>query len=172
MLQIFVFIESGHVTCMGLEAPPIIKNFIWRMLRNFLPTRAHLRNKGVQCPPSCLQCEHQANSRGICNTGIGKLWKLFDFKHNILMICSSSITFTYRLPSNGFENSQRNSRRFSLSSWMQSNKEVYQRGLACYVAVFRIWIEKQEKGNFCFTWMEIWQHINFSFIFKWKIISG
>jgi len=39
-----------------LKALPKIKNFIWRICRGCLPTRARLQAKGVQCPVNCVSC--------------------------------------------------------------------------------------------------------------------
>jgi hypothetical protein len=37
-----------------LKVPPKIKNLIWRMCRNVIPTRQRLQDKGVQCPLTCV----------------------------------------------------------------------------------------------------------------------
>jgi hypothetical protein len=39
-----------------LKVPPKIKNLMWRMCRNVIPTRRRLQDKGVQCPLTCVVC--------------------------------------------------------------------------------------------------------------------
>ena len=34
----------------SIKLPPKVKNFLWRVCRNCLPTRVRLQSKGVQCP--------------------------------------------------------------------------------------------------------------------------
>lgn len=41
----------------NLEVPPKVKNFIWRVCRNCLPTRMRLKDKGVNCTSICNFCE-------------------------------------------------------------------------------------------------------------------
>ncbi|XP_024634702.1 uncharacterized protein [Medicago truncatula] len=41
----------------NLKLPPKVKNFIWRVCRNCLPTRMRLITKGVNCPTSCAICD-------------------------------------------------------------------------------------------------------------------
>jgi len=36
--------------------PPKIKNLVWRICRNCLPTRRRLRDKGVNCTANCALC--------------------------------------------------------------------------------------------------------------------
>ncbi|CAJ2645584.1 unnamed protein product [Trifolium pratense] len=60
------------------EVPPKIKNFIWRLCRNCIPTRARLIQKGVNCPDICALCENeQENNLHIfllCNNA-KEIWK-------------------------------------------------------------------------------------------------
>ncbi|CAJ2637113.1 unnamed protein product [Trifolium pratense] len=39
--------------------PPKIKNFIWRLCRNCIPTRFRLNQKGVNCPGNCVHCDDE-----------------------------------------------------------------------------------------------------------------
>jgi hypothetical protein len=38
------------------KIPPKMKNLLWRISRNILPTRLKLNSRGVQCPTSCVVC--------------------------------------------------------------------------------------------------------------------
>jgi hypothetical protein len=38
------------------KIPPKVKNLLWRICRNILPTRLKLNSRGVQCPTSCAVC--------------------------------------------------------------------------------------------------------------------
>jgi len=51
----------------ALKIPPKIKHLLWGILRNCLPTRVRLRDKGVQCP---LTCSH-------CNNNLENSWHIF-----------------------------------------------------------------------------------------------
>ncbi|GAU38127.1 hypothetical protein TSUD_318140 [Trifolium subterraneum] len=42
-----------------IQAPPKIKNFIWRLCRNCIPTRTRLLQKGVNCPCNCVLCDDE-----------------------------------------------------------------------------------------------------------------
>jgi len=39
-----------------LKMPPRVKNFIWRICRNCIPTRMRIRDKGVNCDTVCSLC--------------------------------------------------------------------------------------------------------------------
>jgi hypothetical protein len=39
-----------------LQAPPKVKNILWRICRQCVPTRDRLREKGVDCPQICALC--------------------------------------------------------------------------------------------------------------------
>ncbi|CAJ2643989.1 unnamed protein product [Trifolium pratense] len=39
-----------------IQAPPKVKNFMWRLCRNCIPTRTRLLQKGVNCPGECVLC--------------------------------------------------------------------------------------------------------------------
>lgn len=41
-----------------IEAPPKVKNFVWRVCRNCLPTRSRLGDKGVNCRSLCCCCDN------------------------------------------------------------------------------------------------------------------
>lgn len=34
-----------------------VKNLVWRICRDYLPTRVKLRSRGVNCPSECVRCE-------------------------------------------------------------------------------------------------------------------
>ncbi|XP_058742674.1 uncharacterized protein LOC131615213 [Vicia villosa] len=38
----------------NMKIPPRVKNFLWRLCRNCVPTRTRLIDKGVGCPDSCV----------------------------------------------------------------------------------------------------------------------
>lgn len=46
-----------------LRVSPKIRVFVWRSCRNCLPTRTHLRDKGVECPSICVCCNVDLESR-------------------------------------------------------------------------------------------------------------
>ncbi|MCH95979.1 pentatricopeptide repeat-containing protein, partial [Trifolium medium] len=39
------------------SVPAKVKNLVLRICRGCFPTRAYLRDKGVQCPPNCVVCD-------------------------------------------------------------------------------------------------------------------
>jgi hypothetical protein len=56
-LCVDVLTDSSHLRRGGywqgiwrLKIPPKIKNLIWRICRNVVPTRRRVQDKGVQCP--------------------------------------------------------------------------------------------------------------------------
>ncbi|CAN1151467.1 Putative ribonuclease H protein At1g65750 [Linum perenne] len=51
----------------GLEAPPRLKTFLWRVARGVLPTRLSLQNRHIRVPTEC----------GLCNRDIENSWHLF-----------------------------------------------------------------------------------------------
>jgi hypothetical protein len=62
-LCVEVLTDSSHLRQEGfwqgiwrLKTPPKIKNLIWRICRNVVPTRRRLQDKGVQCPLTCVVC--------------------------------------------------------------------------------------------------------------------
>jgi hypothetical protein len=62
-LCVDVLINSTHLRWGGywqgiwrLKVPPKIKNLVWRICRNVVPTRRRLQEKGVQCPLGCVIC--------------------------------------------------------------------------------------------------------------------
>jgi len=65
-----------------LKVPPKVKNFIWRVCRNTLPTRLRLKEKGVNCDPTCALCNLTEEDSfhiffrcpGSCN-----IWSMCDF---------------------------------------------------------------------------------------------
>jgi hypothetical protein len=55
--------DSSHLRREGywqgiwrLKVPPKIKNLVWHICRDVVPTRRRLQDKGVQCPMSCVSC--------------------------------------------------------------------------------------------------------------------
>ena len=58
-----VLTDSSHLRREGywqgiwrLKVPPKIKNLVWRICRDVVPTMRRLQDKGVQCPLSCVVC--------------------------------------------------------------------------------------------------------------------
>nr|KYP63926.1 Putative ribonuclease H protein At1g65750 family [Cajanus cajan] len=51
----------------NLRIPHKIKHFIWRLMRDILPTRPNLQKKGIRCPSTCFRC----------NTDIENTWHTF-----------------------------------------------------------------------------------------------
>jgi len=56
-------LDTSHFKVQGswnliwkLKIPPKVKQFIWRICRNCLPTRVRLKDKGVACPMKCTLC--------------------------------------------------------------------------------------------------------------------
>jgi len=39
-----------------LKVPPKVKNLVWRMCKDCLPTRARHQDKGVECSTNCVSC--------------------------------------------------------------------------------------------------------------------
>jgi hypothetical protein len=57
-------IDTSHLKRPGywsgiwrLKVPPKVKNLVWRICRGCFPTRARLRDKGVNCPLNCVVCD-------------------------------------------------------------------------------------------------------------------
>ncbi|CAJ2636955.1 unnamed protein product [Trifolium pratense] len=57
-------IDTSHLQVPGhwnliwtIKSPPKLRNFLWRLCRNCVPTRVHLNAKGVNCPNSCVLCD-------------------------------------------------------------------------------------------------------------------
>ncbi|XP_024636268.1 uncharacterized protein [Medicago truncatula] len=40
-----------------LKVHPKVKNLVWRICRDCLPTRVKLRSRGVNCPSECVRCD-------------------------------------------------------------------------------------------------------------------
>lgn len=41
-----------------IQAPPKVKNMIWRVCRNCIPTRQPLQSKDITCPSNCVLCDN------------------------------------------------------------------------------------------------------------------
>ncbi|PNX97052.1 cytochrome p450 [Trifolium pratense] len=54
------------------KIPPKVKNLLWRIGRNALPTRARLNSRGVQCPEHCAVCNDGTTSFSVL---LGSIWK-------------------------------------------------------------------------------------------------
>jgi len=50
-------IPGNWVNIWKLKVPPKVKNFMWRIVRNVLPTGMRLRDKRVNCPDNCVLCD-------------------------------------------------------------------------------------------------------------------
>jgi hypothetical protein len=62
-LCVDVLTDSSHLRRGGywqgiwrLKVPPKVRNLVWRICRDVVPTWRRLQNKGVQCPLSCVVC--------------------------------------------------------------------------------------------------------------------
>jgi hypothetical protein len=62
-LCVEVLTDSSHLRREGywqgiwrLKVPPKIRNLVWRICRNIIPTGRRLQDKGVQCPLTCVVC--------------------------------------------------------------------------------------------------------------------
>jgi ribonuclease HI len=68
------------------RAPPKVKNFVWRLCRNCLPTRLRLNQKGVNCPNHCVFCEESIEDSlhffFLCNNS-RQLWREAGWWHFI-----------------------------------------------------------------------------------------
>jgi hypothetical protein len=56
-------LDTSHLRVNGdwnllwsIKAPPKVKNLLWRICRNCVPTRVRLRTRGVDCPSVCALC--------------------------------------------------------------------------------------------------------------------
>jgi ribonuclease HI len=43
-----------------MKTPPKVKNLLWRICRNVLPTRSRLNSRGINCPVNCAGCNDAA----------------------------------------------------------------------------------------------------------------
>lgn len=50
----------------SLSIPPKVKHFVWRALKNSLPTRANLLRRGVAVDSTCGQCDAATESLDHC----------------------------------------------------------------------------------------------------------
>ena len=77
----------------NLKLPPKIKNFLWRICRNCLPTRMRLITKGVQCPPTCAICDnYEEDGKHLffaCSKSVG-CWQRLGFWFSIQQVWSST----------------------------------------------------------------------------------
>jgi len=78
---------EGHWNAIWkLKLPQKIKNFMWHICRNCLPTRVRLLAKGVDCPNICDICnEYDEDGKHLffeCSKSIGK-WQRLSFWHYI-----------------------------------------------------------------------------------------
>ncbi|MCH90444.1 RNA-directed DNA polymerase (Reverse transcriptase) [Trifolium medium] len=53
-------IAGNWKTIWRAKIPPEVKNLIWRIGPNILPTRLRLNSRGVQCPMNCAMCNDGA----------------------------------------------------------------------------------------------------------------
>ncbi|CAJ2674072.1 unnamed protein product [Trifolium pratense] len=64
-------LDTSHLSRPGfwsgiwrLKVPPKVKNLLWRICRGCFPTRARLRDKGIQCPSNCVVCDDNYEDTG------------------------------------------------------------------------------------------------------------
>jgi len=79
----------------NLKLPPKIKNFMWRICRNCLPTRMRLLTKGVKCSPTCAICDnYEEDGKHLffeCSKSVG-CWQRLGFWSSIQHVWSSTIS--------------------------------------------------------------------------------
>nr|KYP48325.1 hypothetical protein KK1_030017 [Cajanus cajan] len=63
-----------------------IKHFIWRLMRDILPTRPNLQKKGISCPSTCFRCD----------IDIENTWHTF-FSCPSAKLCWQGSKFHYRI---------------------------------------------------------------------------
>jgi hypothetical protein len=87
-------VDTSHLQVNGpwhllwrIRAPPKVKNLLWRICRHCCPTRARLRDKGIECPTSCVLCEdHDEDSFHLffkCRNSIN-IWNQTSFAQAVL----------------------------------------------------------------------------------------
>ncbi|CAJ2652404.1 unnamed protein product [Trifolium pratense] len=64
-------LDTSHLSRPGfwsgiwrLKVPPKVKNLLWRICRGCFPTRARLRDNGIQCPSNCVVCDDNYEDTG------------------------------------------------------------------------------------------------------------
>ncbi|KAM7272750.1 hypothetical protein ACFE04_027413 [Oxalis oulophora] len=67
----------------GLSIPPKIKNFLWRVIHDVLPSKCRLAQKGVSLDPMCTFCPEPEDTLHVlllCDRAraVWSLWGLFD----------------------------------------------------------------------------------------------
>jgi hypothetical protein len=73
-----------------LKAPPKVKNFMWRVCRNVLPTRMRINDKGVNCISACSLCDASDEDslhlffRCPSSCNVWNMWEYFSDICNIL----------------------------------------------------------------------------------------
>lgn len=58
-MKILILLTSRLVRyeiCCGISRPPRVKNFMWRLCKDCVPTRRRLLDKGINCPSNCVYC--------------------------------------------------------------------------------------------------------------------
>lgn len=53
----YLKVPSEWLSIWKLKVPPKVRNCIWRVCKNVLPTRVRSQDKGVSCPMQCVNCE-------------------------------------------------------------------------------------------------------------------
>ena len=74
-----------------LKAPPKVKNFIWRLCRNVLPTRMRIKEKGVNCAPNCVLCDVNEEDNlhlFFCCSSSCNVWNMWESYSKICNILS------------------------------------------------------------------------------------
>jgi hypothetical protein len=55
-------VEGNWQALWNLRVPPKVRNLMWRLARNCVPTRARLIEKGINLIDQCLWCEHTSET--------------------------------------------------------------------------------------------------------------
>jgi hypothetical protein len=86
-------VNGCHNLIWALKAPPIVKNFLWRIYRRCVLTCARLRDKGVDCPRICALCNYEEeDSMHIflkCPSS-QNVWSMVSFSHNVFNVVDNT----------------------------------------------------------------------------------
>ncbi|XP_058727076.1 uncharacterized protein LOC131598498 [Vicia villosa] len=134
-----------------LKVNPKIKNFMWRVIKNILPTKENLRNKGVVTDGMCPLYNSEAEST--CH-----LFLRCAFVKKVLFSSPLGI----RLPEAG-----------DIADWLDDifKKNDFKLGQLIATFLWKIWkvrncvIFKEAKPDPCVVAMDIWHTVNEDFLF-------
>ncbi|GAU25702.1 hypothetical protein TSUD_216310 [Trifolium subterraneum] len=102
------------------KIPPKVKNLMWRIGRNILPTRARLINRGVQCPVNCALCNN--NDEDIMHVFF---WRIHSYIKSTLDLDSDGTLWkSESLHSEGVQKLKREFRSYLLVKSYSEDEEV------------------------------------------------